>query len=187
MTTHNPDITVITPKNDRVEREAQAALVLCKAAPIFLAQPADAPIAILQDGDPTLRLRSEEVTAFGPELDEFIALMMVITDRNNARCLAAIQIGVPLRVIVARTKDSGMYMINPVITRTLNRDTIEHEGCLSVPQRLWRQVARPAKCDITWQDSEANTHSQTFTGEWARVLQHEIDHLDGVLITDKRT
>lgn len=144
-------------------------------------------VAILMDGDPRLRERSAEVEQFDQGLVELINVMfgVILERRPAARGLAAVQIGTPLRVIVARAGVQLRYMVNPVITRTLNRSTVENEGCLSVRPKDWRPVSRPAKCEIDWQDHTGAKYSEGFSGEWARVLQHEIDHLDGILITDR--
>lgn len=143
--------------------------------------------AILMDGDPFLRQRSAEVDRFDEDLVVLIGHMFttIMEHRPAARGLAAVQIGVPARVIVGRVGVELRYMVNPVITRTLNRFVVEPEGCLSVPSKHWRPVSRPAKCEIDWQDHQGVKYSEGFSGDWARVLQHEIDHLDGVLITDK--
>lgn len=142
---------------------------------------------ILMDGDPRLREQSAEVTDFDQGLVDLIGAMFTIitSQRPAARGLAAVQIGQPFRIIVARVGNELRYMINPVVTRTLNRFVVEPEGCLSVPPKHWRSVSRPAKCEIDWQDHTGAKYSEGFSGDWARVLQHEIDHLDGVLITDK--
>lgn len=140
---------------------------------------------VLQEGDPLLRERSSEVDEFGDDLRSLVALMLAVIKGGRGRGLAAVQIGVPLRVIVALVDGVPHWMINPVVTRTLRREAVEREGCLSVPPRHWRPVSRPAKCEIDWQDTDGTKHSRGFSGEIARVLQHEIDHLDGVLITDK--
>lgn len=140
---------------------------------------------VLMDGDPILRQRSAEVEAFDDDLAELIALMLRVLHARQGRGLAAIQIGVPKRVIVARSQDELRWMVNPVVTRTLRREVVEREGCLSVEPKYWRTVSRPAKCEIDWQSPDGTKHSGGFSGEMARILQHEIDHLDGVLITDR--
>lgn len=140
---------------------------------------------ILMDGDPFLRQRSQEVEHFDDYLVALIGHMMSVIQTRCARGLAAVQIGVPVRVIVARVGNEFLHMVNPVITRTLNRFAVEQEGCLSVLPKHWRAVSRPAKCEISWQDHKGEQHAGGFSGEWARVLQHEIDHLNGILISDR--
>jgi peptide deformylase len=108
-----------------------------------------------------------------------------ILDSRRGRGLAAIQIGVPVRVLIVREGAYYRPFINPAITRTLNRLVVELEGCLSVPPHKWGDVSRPAKCDATWLDLNGEEHSATLTGETARIFQHEFDHLNGILITDR--
>lgn len=144
-------------------------------------------VPILQDDNPKLREISKEVTEFDDDLKTLVKQLVTTMVIKSGAGLAAIQIGVPKRVIVALDKDASelLIMINPIIKRVLNRSTVEREGCLSVPPSKWRPVSRPAKCDIEWMDFKGNSLSKTFTGHIARVIQHEIDHLDGVIITDK--
>lgn len=142
-------------------------------------------LPILEDTDPLLRERSAEVVEFGAETEALINTMLASMCIRGGIGLAAIQIGVPLRVVIALVDGVPHALVNPVITRRLNRETIEREGCLSVPPSKWGNVSRPAKCDIRWRDASGTHCAGSFSGKLARVLQHEIDHLDGVLITDK--
>lgn len=139
---------------------------------------------ILQDDNPLLKTISEPVTEFNDELKELVTKMTVTMQSRPGRGLAAIQIGVAKRVVIAYADKTMFVMVNPVFERKLNRFVTEREGCLSVPPVKWQNVSRPAKCQITWQDVDGNSHTDNFSGEAARVLQHEIDHLDGILITD---
>lgn len=148
--------------------------------------PADPELpVILCDDEPVLREKSAEVTEFGEAIVPLIGTMLAVLDHKQGQGLAAVQIGVLQRVIVAIVKNEALWMINPVIMRQLNRFETSREGCLSVRPQFWREVSRPAKCDIEWQDVDGTKHKRGFSGQWARVLQHEIDHLDGILITDK--
>jgi peptide deformylase len=149
---------------------------------ITLVRPDD---MILREGHIMLSQRSAEVDTFDDELVDLIARMVRIVNDTKAYGLAAVQIGVPLRVIVTRFDGEIMWMVNPVLTRTLNREAVEREGCLSVSPDNWRTVSRPAKCEIAWRDGMGRTYERGFSGKLARILQHEIDHLEGVLITDK--
>jgi peptide deformylase len=140
---------------------------------------------IIQDSDPLLRTVSEAVVDFDQSLQDLVVDMLATMSANHGRGLSAIQIGVAKRVIVFTTTESSWIMVNPVMTRSLNRNTVEKEGCLSIPPARWRYVSRPAKCDVTWQNGEGAFQSATLSGDAARVFQHEYDHLDGILITDK--
>lgn len=143
--------------------------------------------AIRMDDDPILRTKSTEVTPEDlPEVVKLVDVMRQVAGDMNARGLAAIQLGIPLRVLIARDGAQYRAFINPTLDRTLNRTTVEREGCLSVPGSKWGDVERPAKCDASWTDEEGERHSATLTADLARIFQHEFDHLNGVLMTDRR-
>jgi peptide deformylase len=144
-------------------------------------------IRILKDGHPLLAERSLEVEVFDDALRDLIARMVSIAVQHDALGLAAVQIGMPVRVIVGRCQGVVRWMINPVIVRQLRRYDSRFEGCLSVDPEHWRDVSRPAKCEIAWQDAYGEPQQENFTGLWARIWQHEIDHLEGVLITTKES
>jgi peptide deformylase len=149
---------------------------------------------LILNNDPRLTQISEEVTQFDTDTDktlaELVSGMMMTMARHRGQGLAAVQIGVMKRVIIVTTSYHDKpptdiwVMINPVITRTLNRFVTEREGCLSIPG-LSYSVSRPAKCDVTWQDLQGNTRSWGFSGSLARAVQHEVDHLNGILISSK--
>lgn len=143
----------------------------------------DLPV-VLEDDHPTLRMISEPVTVFDSTLRRVVGDMLSVINARPARGLAAVQIGILKRVIVVYIDKKTRIFVNPVFERKLNRFTVEREGCLSVAPRFWRNVSRPAKCDVAWQDINGNAYQETLTGELARVVQHEMDHLDGILITD---
>jgi peptide deformylase len=149
------------------------------------------PVRVLMDHEPLLRTTSAPVLDehFGFELDRLLDVMERVAKarKNPARGLAAVQIGVPVRVLIVAREDGDYWpFINPTLDRTLNRFAVEHEGCLSVPLMKWGDVSRPAKCDATWFDPQGQRHSMTLRGAAARVFQHEFDHLNGVLMTDRR-
>lgn len=139
---------------------------------------------VLMDDNPILREVSQPVGEFDATLALLADRMKRILADRYALGLAAIQIGVPLRMIVAKLDDGVTVMVNPTITRRLNRNATAREGCLSVLPRNWRNVDRPAKCEVTWQGLDGAQYSGGFSGLDARIIQHECDHLDGVLITD---
>ena len=143
-------------------------------------------VHVLPDTDPLLRTISQPVTVFNFTL-RYIADQMdtAMTERAGLG-LAAVQIGYPVRLILIKDRDTGTltFMANPVVTRKLRRDAIEREGCLSVPPSKWRNIARPAKCEAEWQDLDGKPQSGGFSNWLARAVMHEVEHLDGILITD---
>ena len=98
--------------------------------------------------------------------------------------LASPQVGEKIRLIAVNTKTGPVCMINPVITKTSWRKEWGEEGCLSVPDTFGK-VKRNCKLDCSYLDENGNEHRINATGLMARVIQHEIDHLDGILFIDK--
>jgi len=103
--------------------------------------------------------------------------------------LAAPQIGVMQRVLVMdcvkdpETNPRPMVLINPqVIAESEDRNVYE-EGCLSIPEQ-YADVERPSEVTVRWLGLDGEPHEEHFTGLWATCVQHEIDHLDGVLFID---
>ena len=107
----------------------------------------------------------------------------------NGIGLAAPQVGVNLRVIVIQTIVTGKLsapvqeMINPVITSYSSEDVEIEEGCLSIPGE-YLKIKRPHRIHVKFQDLSGKYKKWNLKGLEARVVQHEIDHLDGVLMTD---
>lgn len=146
--------------------------------------PIDETIPILPDTDPLLRTISSPVELFDDDLRYLAERMAHAMLARRGVGLAAVQIGRPVRLILIREDDRLIFMANPVITRRLNRDDIAKEGCLSVEPVNWRRIARPAKCEAKWQDLDGEYHCEGFSGQVARAVQHEVEHLDGKLIID---
>lgn len=144
---------------------------------------------VLQDDNPLLREVSDPVPP-GYDTRSLISALEATLEAYGGRGLSAIQIGVPKRVLIIRegTKQKPDYlaMINPVVHRVLNRHVVEQEGCLSIKGgKRYLPVSRPAKCDVSWLTIDGQEQSATLTGDTARIFQHEFDHLNGVLMTDR--
>ena len=102
--------------------------------------------------------------------------------------LAAIQVGVPKRVIVIDLSRDGeekspMYFVNPEIVSSSNNDATYEEGCLSVPGQF-AEIDRPDKCHLKFLDYNGNKKELKAEGLLATCIQHEIDHLEGILFID---
>lgn len=105
--------------------------------------------------------------------------------------LAAPQVGVNKRIIVVwlpKKRDDESFpvvlMINPIILDKSPKTDVDEEGCLSLPGILW-DVTRSTSIELEWIDLKGKKMRKNIQGFWARVIQHEIDHLDGILISDK--
>ena len=147
--------------------------------------------SILRMGDPRLREVAVPVTAFDtPELHSLVADMLETMHANDGAGLAAIQIGVPTRVVVFGVEQNPRYpdaepvpftvLINPEIQPLGGHMEEDWEGCLSVPG-LRGLVPRYTDIRYSGFDQFGNRIDRTVEGFHARVVQHECDHLDGVL------
>ncbi|PPK93087.1 peptide deformylase [Kineococcus xinjiangensis] len=166
--------------------------------------PADAPAApqeqprkgtahpIVTYGTPVLHRRCAEVTSFDEELRTLVEDMFASMAAAEGVGLAANQIGVDARVFVVDCPDETgehvvAHIVNPVLKlprglrRTLDRDD---EGCLSVPGE-YAELARPARAEVTGTDVDGRPVRIVGTGLLARCLQHEVDHLDGLVYVDR--
>ncbi len=138
---------------------------------------------VVMMGDELLRKKSKPVRVFDEYLWNLLDDMRDTMHHKNGMGLAAVQVGILKRVIIIEANNMFVELINPVITKERGED-IEEEGCLSVGT-MTGLVKRPMEVTVTAQDRYG--YNFTITGEkyLARVLCHEIDHLDGVLFVDK--
>jgi peptide deformylase len=144
---------------------------------------------IVLNPDPILRERMPDVE-WSDDLEDCLqeAFDTLAAEKNGA-ALAANQIGVRKRFFVikpslAESADVPNLIINPRIIRSGKIMSIEKEGCLSFPG-VEREVTRPRKVDVEFSFLPMQKKTITLTGKMARIFQHEIDHLDGVLFIDK--
>jgi peptide deformylase len=140
-------------------------------------------LEILDYTHPELRAQTEELGEITPEITALIADMAETMDAARGVGLAAPQIGRLIRLFVYDVGDGPNAVINPRILRT-SGENVGTEGCLSIP-RLQGEVARAQKVVVSWMDARGKRHKRTVEDFTARVFQHEIDHLHGVLFTDK--
>jgi peptide deformylase len=141
---------------------------------------------VVKFGDPVLKSRASPVEDFGPELHAEGERMIHIMQDGMGVGLAATQVGVLRRVLVfqAGSDNEPSALINPKIEWMSDELAIAEEGCLSLP-RVTMDVERPLHARFTGRDVEGEPVVIEASGLEARVLQHEIDHLDGVLILDR--
>jgi peptide deformylase len=141
---------------------------------------------IVKFGDPVLKSRASPVVEFGPELRAEIERMVAIMHDAMGVGLAATQVGVLRRVLVfqAGHDSEPAGLVNPTIEWLSGEAVVAEEGCLSLP-RVAMDVERPLHARVGGFDVEGEPVRIEASGLEARVLQHEIDHLDGVLILDR--
>jgi peptide deformylase len=143
---------------------------------------------ILSIPDPTLRLISEPIVKFDDALKTLVDDMFETMYDAPGIGLAAIQIGVPLRVVTMdlagkdEPKEPQVF-INPEIVWSSEETSVYEEGCLSIPE-YYEEVVRPAAVKVKYLDLDGKPQEVDATGLLATCLQHEIDHINGVLFID---
>lgn len=133
-------------------------------------------------GSPVLRQRSAEVAAVDDEVRRLVGDMFETMDAARGVGLAANQIGVARRVAVVDAEGDRFVMIDPIIVEAEGSASAE-EGCLSIPD-IYGDVSRPERVVIEALDEQGNRYRREASGLKARAIQHEIDHLDGILFLD---
>ena len=138
---------------------------------------------IFADGDPVLRQKAEPVTQITKKVRRLIKDMVETMVAAEGVGLAAPQVGVSQRIIVVDVGEGPMAFINPEIQLSSGTQ-LDVEGCLSVPG-VWGYVERAMEVVVTGLDENGKPTKIKADEFLARALQHEIDHLDGVLFIDK--
>ncbi|MDE7087819.1 MAG: peptide deformylase [Clostridia bacterium] len=138
---------------------------------------------VVQDGDPVLRVKCQPVRNFDNKLASILDDMKQTVRAEHGAGLAAPQIGLDLRVVVIDVDEGFFELVNPVILSTKG-EQVGPEGCLSVKGKQGT-VRRPEKVKAEYRDRKGKKHKLTAEGFFARAVCHELDHLDGILYTDK--
>lgn len=140
--------------------------------------------AIVKLGDPILQQIARPVPRFDAELHKLVERMAVIMDEAHGLGLAAPQVGVSLRVLIYKIEEHLRVLINPKIISMRGEQLDPPEGCLSIPG-LQGRVRRAMEVRVKAFDPRGKPVSRRATDLEARVIQHEIDHLDGILFLDR--
>ena len=152
-----------------LEREARRLLALSR---------------IRQYGDTALRMKAREVDVFDEELDRLVERMTALMHEANGVGLAATQVGVLRRLFVFVDEGEDRVLVNPTISKHSKETEIDDEGCLSLRDVLV-PVERPRTVTIEGVDARGEPVKLELEPPSSRVVQHELDHLDGVLIIDR--
>ncbi len=144
-------------------------------------------LPIISLPNPVLRkkadlVRPEEIMT--PAFQAFLDDMTKTMFEADGVGLAAVQVAVSKQVTVISAKDGPLALINPVITRMVKKTARDEEGCLSVPG-VWGQVDRSVEVDLEALGRDGKPLKMTAKGFFARVVQHETDHLNGILFVDR--
>lgn len=134
-------------------------------------------------GSPVLRQRAHEVARFDDAVKALVAELFDTMRAAKGVGLAANQIGVARRVAVVSAEDHELVLVNPVIVEEDGEEVAE-EGCLSIPD-IFADVARAERVVVETMDELGSRRRVEGAGLFARAIQHEIDHLDGILFLDR--
>lgn len=140
-------------------------------------------LEIRKIGDPILKMKAKRVEKIDDNLKKLINDMIETMKFSNGVGLAAPQVGVNLRIIVVDYEEKPIAFINPEVLEE-EGENVDYEGCLSVPG-IEVPVKRAERLVLKAQDINGKTKKYKAKGLLARIIQHEIDHLDGILIIDK--
>ena len=143
---------------------------------------------ILTEPNKILRQKSSPVDSVGTEEQKLMKDMLETMYHAKGIGLAAIQVGIPKRIIVMdiskdENKKSPLYFVNPVIKNKNNEFSIYEEGCLSVPDQF-AEIERPSSCIVEYLDYYGKKKIINAEGLLATCIQHEMDHLEGILFID---
>lgn len=158
-------------------------------------------LPIVAYGDPVLRKKAKDITQEYPNLEELIQNMWDTMYHAYGVGIAAPQIGLPIRLFVVdatpfsededlteeektELRNLKKVFINPRILKEEGDEWAFNEGCLSIPD-IREDVFRKSDITIEYLDEKFEKHTDTYTGLSARVIQHEYDHIEGILFTDK--
>ena len=142
---------------------------------------------IITEPDPLLRKKSKLIDKVDKKTQSLLKDMLETMYKAPGIGLAAIQIGIPLRLVVidvSKEKEKDpQFLINPKIISTSENLTIYEEGCLSIPGQ-YAEISRPEKCEVKYLDYDGKKKTLKADGILSRCIQHEIDRLDGKLFID---
>ena len=143
---------------------------------------------IIKEPNKILRQKSKPVETVGEEERNIMDDMLETMYHANGIGLAAIQIGIPKRIIVMdiskdKEKKNPMYFVNPIIKNKNSENSTYEEGCLSVPN-YFAEIDRPKKWEVDYLDYDGKKKTLSADRLLATCIQHEIDHLEGILFID---
>ncbi len=133
-----------------------------------------------------LRKKSKEVKKIDDETRELVLEMVKAMKEKKGIGLAACQIGYLKRIIVINKEEGFSSFINPIVSKKSKKKLKMEEGCLSLPD-CFIELERPEEVKVKFLDLQGKEKASELKGVESRVFQHEVDHLNGILITDKKS
>jgi len=141
--------------------------------------------SLKKDPDEVLSQENKKIKNFSdPELQKLIDDMFETLHKEHGVGLAAPQIGINLKLCVIEEGGTRYTLINPRITKFSKETIAMEEGCLSVPGKFF-SIERPAEVNVCFYDRDGNRAKLRASGLLARAIQHETDHLNGIIILDR--
>lgn len=135
-------------------------------------------------GDPVLRQKTKKIENFDEEFKLLIERMYAEMYRSDGVGLAAPQVGMPYKFFVMDDGETKRTVINPKIKSFSEEPITFEEGCLSIPE-IFAEIERPKTIKVEYYNENGEKIEEELTDYTARIFQHENDHLDGILFTDK--
>lgn len=137
--------------------------------------------------EPVLRKPADPVQAFDEKLERTVAAMFDRMFKSKGVGLAAPQVGLKQRILVLNPtgdRKDDLVLVNPTILARSGEDTIFDEGCLSFPG-IYAEIHRPDRCTVSAFDVKGNKIEKEYSEFVSRIIQHEFDHLEGILLVDR--
>ena len=135
-------------------------------------------------GDKVLRQKAKRVASVDDSVRNICISMIDTMNANNGVGLAGNQVGILKRIIVIKDDEDTKVMINPEIVEFSETVCDMNEGCLSIPD-TFLDIKRPETVKVKYRDIKGKPHFETYSGLTSRIIQHEIDHLDGIVMVNK--
>jgi peptide deformylase len=139
---------------------------------------------LLKEDDRLLRRKAKRVDRIDDTIRNLAASMISTMEKNQGIGLAANQVGILKQIIVVLVNEEPQVMINPEILDISKEYCIMNEGCLSFPNKFL-EIERPEKVKIKYRKLSGHPVVETYDGLTARIILHEIDHLSGIVFTEK--
>lgn len=142
-------------------------------------------LELLKEDDKTLLKKSKRVDKIDDKIRNIAANMVDVMLANNGVGLAAPQVGILKRIVIILVNEEPKILVNPEIVFMSDNTCKMEEGCLSFPGQYY-EIERPEKVTIKYRNLSGHPMLETHEGLTARILLHELDHLEGVVFTERK-
>jgi peptide deformylase len=139
---------------------------------------------VIKNGDKILKKKAKRVNKIDDTIRNIAANMIECMEKNNGIGISGNQVGVLKRIIIVLINNQPKVMINPEIILKSKETCVMNEGCLSFPEQFY-DIERPEKVTVKYRSIFGYPTVETYDGLTARCIYHEIDHLDGIVFTER--